>query len=89
MNIICKVIGHTWKYRDYSEWILDNGKPYPFLVARKCTFCSRHEYYYTGWVHAEKNQKLDVQRDGEEKKEIPHVLKSNELIKKRNLEVAV
>lgn len=77
INFVCKIIGHSWKYKDYSDWILHNGNPYPFLVARRCSICERHEYYYHQWVPERKNHKLDVQHEHEEKKEIPLVLNNS------------
>ncbi|MEO8147458.1 MAG: hypothetical protein ABI723_07465 [Bacteroidia bacterium] len=71
MNLICKLVGHWWRYKDYSTWIMDNGDKYPFKAARRCARCNRNEYFYTEWIQEAKNYKLDIQHDKEMQRETP------------------
>ena len=30
-NILCKILGHNWRYKDYSNWIKENGSTKPVV----------------------------------------------------------
>lgn len=31
-NSLCKVIGHRWRYKDYSNWMNEIGNEFPFKI---------------------------------------------------------
>ncbi len=61
LNAICNIVGHKWRYQDYSNWIKENGDPYDFKASRTCMRCRERAYFYDSWVPArEKMTKYDV-----------------------------
>ncbi|MEO5570876.1 MAG: hypothetical protein ABIT08_15850 [Bacteroidia bacterium] len=50
LNIICHLLGHKWKYKDYKNSIKSDGTKYQFTQMRKCMTCHEHEYKYDKWV---------------------------------------
>ena len=73
MKFICKLVGHNWRYKDYSDWIMNNGEQYAFKAARKCIRCSQNEYFSSEWIESPKDHRLDVQRDNESLKNLSNV----------------
>lgn len=71
MNKLCVLLGHSWRYKDYSQWMKENGEAYDFKMSRFCNRCNQHEYLYTGWVIENKNTFYDIQGIAESIKEIP------------------
>ena len=61
LNALCKLFGHTWLYRDYSNWIKENGEQYDFNASRKCARCKQYEYLDGTWKASNKNVRYDVQ----------------------------
>jgi hypothetical protein len=53
-NILCHLIGHKWRYKDYTNSLRWDGKRYSFTSLRKCIRCEEHEYKYDNWVKKEK-----------------------------------
>ena len=50
MNVkLCKLFGHKWRYRDYSNHIKSDGGKYDFLAARSCMRCGQFAYYQKSW----------------------------------------
>lgn len=49
-TILCKLFGHSWKYRDFSKYIKSNGEKYIYTELRKCKRCNKQEYKYEDWV---------------------------------------
>ena len=70
LNTVCKLFGHTWLYKDYTNWIKENGDHYDFKAARRCTRCKQNEYLYDTWKADRKNVRYDVQGDSRAVKEI-------------------
>lgn len=74
---MCKLFGHRWLYKDYSNYIQADGSKYAFKASRTCTRCNLHAYYYTGWK-VEAKSKIDYEGDyyGMRKIEINKVIYS-------------
>ena len=53
---ICYVKGHSWQYKDYSNWIKPSGENYDFKAVRTCKGCKRIEYLYDDWKMVEQKQ---------------------------------
>ena len=70
MKTICKVLGHSWTYKDYTNWIKENGDNYDFTAARKCMICKQHEYLYDQWKAQDKNIRYDIQNDANSTKQL-------------------
>lgn len=69
-NTLCRFIGHNWRYKDYTNWMKENGEKYDFRASRKCTRCNLHEYLYEDWQMVEKPSSYDVQRDSKSLKKL-------------------
>ena len=52
----CSVIGHSWRYKDYSNFIKPDGSQYDFTMARWCWRCHQRAYYKNNWVYGEKSK---------------------------------
>lgn len=76
MSTICKIVGHSWKYKDYTNWIKENGDCYDFKASRKCTLCEQNEYLFDKWVRHEMKSTYDVIGDTHLLKKLPHTLTS-------------
>jgi hypothetical protein len=61
-NILCHLLGHKWRYKDYTNAIRWDGKRYSFTMVRKCMRCDEHEYKYDYWVKKEKALPEDVDK---------------------------
>ena len=70
LNTLCKLIGHSWRYKDYSNWIKDNGDRYDFKASRKCSRCAQKEYLFQDWEIANQNSPLDVELDSQASKHL-------------------
>ncbi|MFI5219141.1 MAG: hypothetical protein ACHQNT_06595 [Bacteroidia bacterium] len=71
-NKLCRLLGHTWLYKDYSNCMKANGDKYDFTASRVCTLCRKHGYFYDEW-QSEKKTKLDFQSDSQSAKQPPHL----------------
>ena len=50
------MVGHRWRYKDYSKWIKENGENYDFKASRNCTRCNQYEYLFKEWkIKSEKS----------------------------------
>jgi hypothetical protein len=58
----CNLLGHSWRYKDYSNFMKANGEKYDFTIARHCTRCQKRSYFNGKWVDGNKN-KLDFIND--------------------------
>jgi hypothetical protein len=70
-NTLCRLIGHSWRYKDYSNWMKENGEKYDFKATRKCSRCHLHEYLYEEWQVVEKPSSYDVERDSRALRKLP------------------
>ena len=70
-NTVCRFIGHNWRYKDYSNWMKENGEKYDFKASRKCTRCHTHEYLFDDWQVVEKPSSYDVEKDSRSLKSLP------------------
>lgn len=61
MNILCKVVGHTWNYKDYSFWMKENGDNYDFKASRNCIICKQNEYLFEDWKSQTEKSPYDVE----------------------------
>ena len=69
---ICNLVGHSWRYKDYSNWMKENGEKYDFKAARKCVFCNRYEYLTTNtWNSSDRKSLYDVIGDSHLLKKLP------------------
>ncbi|MFI5219709.1 MAG: hypothetical protein ACHQNT_09490 [Bacteroidia bacterium] len=41
--LLCRVFGHFWKYKDYTNWITPKGDPYRYKRSRKCKRCDHKQ----------------------------------------------
>lgn len=85
-EMVCQVAGHRWKYKDYTNWMKEDGNPYDFNASRYCPTCKKHGYYINGrWMDTNaKNTKYDVLNDECYSNEIPLLKKSRATIKHPN-----
>ncbi len=37
--MLCRLIGHRWRYKNYHYSIQANGRRYPFIATRVCGRC--------------------------------------------------
>ena len=49
-NIFCGLLGHKWRYKDYTNAFRENGVPYPYTDTRKCVRCEKKQYKFASWV---------------------------------------
>jgi len=63
LNIICKLTGHDWRYKDYTNWMKENGDNYDFKASRFCSRCNQIEYLYSVWVGSDQKLPHDVEID--------------------------
>ena len=73
LNSLCKLIGHNWRYKDYSNWMKENGDKYEFSASRNCIICHQNQYLSTGWIMASQKSPLDVERDSHSLKQLPEL----------------
>jgi hypothetical protein len=69
-NFLCRLIGHSWRYKDYTNWMQVNGDDYPFKASRNCSRCKQNEYYYSDWQSEIQNFTHDVERDSQAVKQL-------------------
>lgn len=60
---LCKFIGQRWRYKDYSNWMKENGEAYDFKASRHCLWCDQHEYFSGSWVRCITKSPDDVQTE--------------------------
>jgi hypothetical protein len=63
VNLFCRLLGHHWRYKDYSNWINEKGDSYDFKASRSCTRCSSHEYFHDKWEASNEKSPRDMQSD--------------------------
>ena len=85
-EMVCQVARHRWKYKDYKNWMKEDGNPYDFNASRYCPICKKHGYYSQGrWIDTNiKNQKYDVIHDECYLNELPLLKKSQSRNKQVN-----
>ena len=52
-DFFCKLLGHRWRYKNYTNAIKMDGKKFLFTSARRCKRCDKYEYKYSSWVGKE------------------------------------
>lgn len=72
-ELICNVFGHNWHYKDYSNWIKENGDRYEFNASRNCSICDRNEYLYSKWKYEGKKSPYDVESDSRSLRKLPNI----------------
>ena len=58
LALMCALLGHKWRYKDYSNILTDEGKKHEFTSVRKCFRCSKRQYFFSDWMdhkHIEKS----------------------------------
>ena len=70
-NTVCKLIGHNWRFKDYSNWMKENGDNYDFKASKSCSRCNQREYLYNEWKAERERSRYDVQRDVYSLKQMP------------------
>ena len=50
LNALCRIIGHHWKYKDFSFAIKSDGSKYSFSATRICKRCDKKEYKFSEWI---------------------------------------
>ena len=71
---LCGLFGHTWRYKDYSNWIKEDGAPYDFKASRNCARCNQHEYYIKEWGSESEKSRYDVEKSFNSTKQMPLLL---------------
>ena len=61
-GLMCNLMGHRWRYKDYSNFMKENGEQYDFAASRICTRCNQNAYFYKIWKNETKSI-LDCERD--------------------------
>ena len=49
-NFWCKLLGHKWVYKDFSNAVNEKGSKIGYTKVRKCLRCEKHEYKYAQWL---------------------------------------
>ena len=57
--LTCKILGHKWRYKDYTSALDDKGNKYPYTATRLCKRCEKKEFKLAKWV----DEKLINQSD--------------------------
>ncbi|HKR03634.1 MAG TPA: hypothetical protein VJY62_03285 [Bacteroidia bacterium] len=39
-EILCKILGHNWHYKDYTHAMQPDGTPFPYTESRRCFRCN-------------------------------------------------
>ncbi len=73
LNKLCLLSGHKWLYKDYSNWMKENGDSYDFQASRCCSRCNQVEYYYTEWRIESQKSPYDVEWDSQYVKQLEHL----------------
>lgn len=73
LNTLCKLVGHNWRYKDYSNWMKENGDSYDFKASRNCIRCSQKEYLYEYWKISNRKSPYDMERDSYSLKQLPYL----------------
>lgn len=73
ISILCKLIGHNWSYKDYSNWMKSNGDDYPFKASRYCSRCKQNQYLYKAWQAENQKSPHDLERDSQAVKQLSHL----------------
>lgn len=68
---LCRIVGHTWRYKEYTHWIKETGEKYEFKASRYCLRCKQSEYFYENWIVENKNSFYDVASDSESTRKAP------------------
>jgi hypothetical protein len=58
-HLFCKIFGHKWLYRDFTNAVKANGESYQYTKMRKCVRCEDHEYLYAQWVSKDMRYPID------------------------------
>jgi len=53
-NLVCRLLGHNWRYKDTTKWIKLNGEKYSHTKTRRCIRCDQRDYLYDKWIAEEK-----------------------------------
>lgn len=67
--LFCRMFGHRWRYKDYSNYMKTDGEMYDFRASKSCKRCSRQAYFYDNW-RTETKSNLDFESDYYERKTI-------------------
>lgn len=72
LSNICGIVGHNWRYKDYTNWMKENGDDYDFKASRKCLMCHQVEYLFEDWKAENVRSHYDVKGDSHALKQLPH-----------------
>ena len=73
-NTLCKITGHRWRYKDYTNWMNENGDSYDFKASRNCTRCNQHEYLYKEWEIKSEKSPHDLERNSYSTKQLSYLV---------------
>lgn len=68
---LCRFTGHSWQYKDYSNWMKENGDRYDFKASRKCSRCKQLEYLFENWKIAKQKSPYDIEFDSQSTNRLP------------------
>lgn len=72
-NLLCKLTGHKWMYKDYTNWMKENGDSYDFKASRNCTRCNQYEYLFKEWEIKKEKSHYDMEMDSLSVMQLPHL----------------
>ena len=72
LGALCKLLGHNWRYKDYSNWMIANGEEYHFKASRNCLRCNQNEYLYKAWELEATRSVHDIKSDAFSSKQLPY-----------------
>ncbi len=79
-QLLCKLAGHHWHYKDYFNWKKENGDNYDFKASRNCSRCNQSEYLYEDWKMENKKSPYDIKNLCLSAKHISLLLKAYKLV---------
>ena len=73
MKSLCKLLGHNWTYKDYTNWMKENGDDYDFKASRNCSRCNQNEYLYKEWKIENKKSSYDIEIKSQAVRQLHHL----------------
>ncbi|HKR03111.1 MAG TPA: DUF1660 family phage protein [Bacteroidia bacterium] len=58
--LLCKIFGHKWRYKDYTQAQNRYGKKYNFTATRICIRCDKKDYKFAEWIDESLVPKIEI-----------------------------
>lgn len=63
-NIICRLLGHNWGYKDYGNRMQPDGTRYIYQKSRRCSRCDAKEISMSRaeekWIRLDAEQESEI-----------------------------